>query len=257
MPFTFAHPAAVLPIRRLRLLSTVPLIIGAVAPDIPYYFPARLAQYIPHTHTLPGTFVPDVPMGMGVLLILWLLRIPLTAPLGTRARVLCGGALQRFGSRPLNWLLAPLSILVGAWTHVLWDSFTHPHGWMVQRIALLRAPVTIGWYTGELCHVMQYLSSVLGLSVMIVWFLRTPAPAATPQPRSRPGGAVLIAALLLAAAAPAGYEVHHDAGPHAAAIYHFLYLVLTRTLAWFALFYTLSGLVIAWASRLPRRRPVS
>lgn len=258
MPFTLAHPAAVLPLRRVPLLMTVPLIIGAVAPDIPYYFPASIAQYIPHqTHTLHGTFTVDVPMGMAVLTILWLLRVPLTAPLGARTRMLCCMALQRFGSRPRHWALAPLSILIGAWTHVLWDSFTHPEGWMVQRIALLRVPVTIGWYTGELCHVLQYLSSVLGLAALAIWFLRRPVPSAMDEPRARAGGLILIAALLLAAAAPAGIEVHRDVIPHITSKYRIFYLVLTRMLAWFALFYTIAGLVIARVSRLPVRRPVS
>ncbi|MGH8269395.1 MAG: DUF4184 family protein, partial [Steroidobacteraceae bacterium] len=30
MPFTLAHPAAVLPLRRIGLLRTVPLVIGAM-----------------------------------------------------------------------------------------------------------------------------------------------------------------------------------------------------------------------------------
>lgn len=258
MPFTLAHPAAVLPLRRVPLLMTVPLIIGAVAPDIPYYFPARIAQYIPHqTHTLRGTFTLDVPMGMAVLLILWFLRAPLTAPLGARARTLCCTALQRFGCRPLHWMLAPLSILVGAWTHVLWDSFTHPYGWMVQHIAMLRVPITIGGYSGELCHVLQYLSSVLGLTALAIWFLRRPAPSATDEPPARSGGLILMAALLLAAAAPAGIEVHRDVTPHITSIYRICYLVLTRMIAWFALFYTIAGLVIARVSRLPVRGPVS
>ncbi len=258
MPFTLAHPAAVLPLRRVPLLLTVPLIIGAVSPDIPYYLPAALSQYIPQgTHTLRGTVMLDVPMGMMVLLMLWLMRVPLTAPLGARARTLCVGAMQRFGSRPLHWVRAPLSVLIGAWTHVLWDSFTHPNDWMVRRIALLRAPVTIGWYTGELCHVLQYLSSVFGLAVMTLWFLRLPAPRPASEPGLRSGRLILLAVLLLAALAPAGYEVHRDVIPHVTPIYRTLYLVLTRTLAWFALFYTLAGLIIAWAVRLPLRRQTS
>lgn len=258
MPFTLAHPAAVLPLRRVPLLMTVPLIVGAVAPDIPYYFPASIAQHIPHqTHTLHGTFTVDVPMGMAVLAMLWLLRVPLTAPLGERARTLCCAALQRFGSRPRHWALAPLSILVGAWTHVLWDSFTHPDGWMVQHIAVLRMPVTIGWYTGELCHVLQYLSSVFGLAALAIWFLMRPSPIAADDSRAHPGGLILIAALLLAASAPAGIEVHRDLTPHLTSIYRILYLALTRMLAWFALFYTIAGLVIARVSRSPMGRQAS
>ncbi|MGH8296134.1 MAG: DUF4184 family protein, partial [Steroidobacteraceae bacterium] len=54
MPFTLAHPAAVLPLRRAPLLRTVPLIIGSMTPDVPYFLPWRIAKYIPQgaTHTL-------------------------------------------------------------------------------------------------------------------------------------------------------------------------------------------------------------
>lgn len=258
MPFTLAHPAAVLPLRRVPLLLTVPLVIGAVSPDIPYYLPTVIAQHIPlQTHTLRGTVTLDVPMGMAVVLFMWLLRVPLTEPLGARARTLCRAALQRFGSRPVHWVLSPLSILVGAWTHLLWDSFTHPYGWMVQRIAVLRAPVTIGWYTGELCHVLQYLSSVFGIAVLAVWFLMLPSPSAASEPGSHSGGPLLLAALLLAAVVPAGYEVHRDVAAHVTSTYGVLYLALTRTIAWFGLFYTLAGLAITRITRLPVRPPAA
>jgi hypothetical protein len=39
MPFTLAHPAAILPLRGWRYLRTAPLILGAMAPDLPYFLP--------------------------------------------------------------------------------------------------------------------------------------------------------------------------------------------------------------------------
>src|SRR6185437_16675370 len=109
MPFTLAHPAAVLPLRRIRLMHTVPLIIGAMAPDVPYYLPWRIAKHIPQaTHTLIGMFTLDLPIGLLSLLLVWLLRAPLAAPLGRGVQAKCLTALERFGSRPRNWVLAPL-----------------------------------------------------------------------------------------------------------------------------------------------------
>ncbi len=37
MPWTFAHPAAVLPLRPLKRLSFGALVVGSIAPDIGYY----------------------------------------------------------------------------------------------------------------------------------------------------------------------------------------------------------------------------
>ena len=56
MPFTFAHPAAILPLRRSRFLQTVPLIIGSMVPDAPYFFPWGVAKYFYETHTLIRLF---------------------------------------------------------------------------------------------------------------------------------------------------------------------------------------------------------
>jgi hypothetical protein len=246
MPFTLAHPAAVLPLRRLRLMRTVPLIIGAMTPDVPYYMPWRIAKHLPDvTHTLLGTFTLDLPIGFLLLLFVWLLRAPLVAPLGSGARARCAEAMERFGSRPLNWLLAPLSILVGAWTHLAWDSFTHADGWMVMRIPALSAPVTFFSYTGQLCHVLQYACSVFGLAVLAIWFARLPVPAPAPGNGERSaGGPLLLAALVVAAAAIGGYVTMVNLGWRLAPSYRMIYLLLTRTTAFFAALYLLAGLVI-------------
>src|SRR5487761_282812 len=119
MPFTLAHPAAVLPLRRARLLHTVPLIIGAMTPDAPYYLPWLIAKHIPEaTHTLVGTFTLALPIGLFLLPFIWLLRAQLAAPLAAGAQAKCFAAVERFGSRRSNWVLAPLSLLVGSWTHL-------------------------------------------------------------------------------------------------------------------------------------------
>lgn len=251
MPFTLAHPAAVLPLRRIPLLRSVPLIIGAMTPDAPYFLPWRIAKHIPEvTHTFLGTLTLDLPVGLVLLLVLWLLRAPLAAPLGPRAETQCFAALQRFGSRPINWVLAPLSILIGAWTHLAWDSFTHADGWMVSRISALSAPVSFFSYTGPLCHVLQYASSVFGLAVLAIWFALLPAPAGEPRNGERSaGGPLLLAALFAAAVAAGGLEtMEHLIGDNPAR-YFIFYLLLTRTTAWFALLYTVAGIVIVRGRR--------
>lgn len=252
MPFTLAHPAAVLPLRRWPLLRTVPLVIGAMAPDVPYYLPWRIAKHIPETtHTALGTLTLDLPIGLSLLLLVWLLRVPLAAPLGPRGEAKCFAALERFGGSALDWALAPLSILVGAWTHLAWDSFTHPDGWMVSRVSALSAPVSFFSYTGELCHVLQYVSSVFGLAVLAVWFaLLPPLPTQEASNGERSaGGPLLLAALFLAAAVAGGFETVEHIVRHVPARYHLFYLLLTRTTAWFALLYTIAGIVIVRGRR--------
>lgn len=246
MPFTLAHPAAVLPLRHVRFLRTAPLIVGAVIPDLPYYLPANLGRfYYPLSHTLEGSLTSDVLFGYLALGSIFLLRQPLTALLSARARWLCLNALAPFSRRWREWALAAVAIVLGVWTHLLWDSFTHSDGWLVHRVDALSALVTIGPYTGPLCHVLQYLSSAFGLAVMAVWYWRLRTPAAPP---AHPGAArslvgpvlvlVAAAALLIGSVQATAFFTHN------ANIYRTLVILLTRSLAWFAALYLVAGTVV-------------
>ena len=262
MPFTFSHPAAVLPLRRrFKALQTVPLIIGSVAPDLPYYVPARLNRYTPSwlyhftldTHTFAGALWADVPIGMVTLLLVFLLRRPLTVLLTPRARTLCLESVEHFRRQPLHWLLAPLAVLVGTWTHLLWDSFTHDNGFMVRRVAALSAPVTIGSYTGTLCHVLQYVSSLAGLLILWIWYRRLPTPAAEPPGASALslGRRTVLLALICAAAAGFGAYRAFEAAMDDGSTYRVIYVLLVRSITWFALLYLAVGLLVTFTHRRP------
>src|SRR5260370_6872463 len=79
MPFTLAHPAAILPLRGLRYLRTAPLIIGAMTPDLPYYVPARFGLFRPETHSVTVSFTTCLVLGYPALACVYLLPPPLTA----------------------------------------------------------------------------------------------------------------------------------------------------------------------------------
>jgi hypothetical protein len=257
MPFTFAHPAAILPLRRFKFLYTVPLVIGSVAPDLPYYIPARFNRLMLDTHTALGTLYLDLPIGFAVLLIGFLLRGPLTALMTPRARALCLQSLERFKNEPRHWLLSLLAIYVGAWTHLAWDSFTHDSGWMVKRVAALSAPITIGDYTGTMCHVLQYVSSVAGLVILAIWYFRLPIPtgeSANASAVSPVGRALLLLLVSVAAAAIGGYIAAH-AALNGHSNYHVIYLLLTRSIAWFGMLYLVAGLFVTVNRRKPEPIP--
>src|SRR6202140_3344284 len=143
MPFTLAHPAAILPLRGLRYLPTVPLIIGAMTPDLPYYVPVRFGLIRPETHSVTGSFTTCLLLGYAALGCVFLLRRPLTALLSARASRKCLTSCGPF-RRPVEWALAPLSIILGVWTHLQRDSFTRYVGWMVTPVAVLSCLVTFG-----------------------------------------------------------------------------------------------------------------
>ncbi|HUI59747.1 MAG TPA: DUF4184 family protein [Steroidobacteraceae bacterium] len=255
MPFTFAHPAAVLPLRRFRFLLTLPLAIGSLVPDVPYYFPMPLGRLLADTHSIWGSFVIGLPLGMTLLVAVLLLREPLTVLLGPRTRAICLRSVEHFTERPLHWPIALLSLLLGSWTHIAWDSFTHPDGWTTLRVAALQAPVSLfGWQT-EVSHLLQYLSSVFGLAVVALWLrgmlAREPAPAGGDAIRDGPRH------LLLTLAAAAGLLIGVTRAFtiwDGLSYYHLSYLLLTRTIGWFGALYLLTGVLIT-LNRRPQPEP--
>src|SRR5215467_2275849 len=63
MPFTFSHPAIVLPLTKTRLkLSATALIIGSMIPDFEYFI--RMRDRSKYSHTLTGIVWFDIPLAV-------------------------------------------------------------------------------------------------------------------------------------------------------------------------------------------------
>ncbi len=170
MPYTLAHPAAVLPLRRFRALPFLPLLIGSIAPDTPFYIPRVVSRAFTYSHSFKGSLVVSLPAGLIALWLLIALRAPLTAVLWEPHRTLLRRALEEFESLPRRWLYAVPALLVGIWLHIGWDAFTHYDGWIVERVALLRLPVPLFGKEAAVYHLLQYASSIVGLAIVFVWY---------------------------------------------------------------------------------------
>jgi hypothetical protein len=166
MPFTFSHPAAVLPIHS-RLKNWIPLsalVIGSLVPDAAYYLPTP-EHFKQNSHALLGTFSSSLPLGILVWLVFYWLATPTVFLLPDPHRQAIR-SLPKPHLRSVQQALGVfLGILIGAWSHVLWDSFTHEQGWIVEQIPLLQRPLLGTVMPGF--RVLQYLSSVFGLCVLL------------------------------------------------------------------------------------------
>jgi len=174
MPWTFVHPAAVLPLRRsgLRHLSFGGLIVGSVSPDIGYYVGrfdlATLA------HTALGLLILCLPTGLVLYTLIRVLHRPVAnvLPEPHRSALMSLPQVQRLTSLPVVFAIA-VSIAIGAMTHNAWDSFTHPAGYMVARWPLLRESV---WMFGNrsvpVYELLQHASTLFGLVVIVVAYAR-------------------------------------------------------------------------------------
>jgi preprotein translocase subunit SecG len=158
----------------------------------------------------------------------------------------------------MHWIWAPFAVIVGAWTHLLWDSVTHDNGWVVKRVAALSAPITLGGYTGSVCHVMQYVSSIAGLLILWIWFRRLPTPPLESPPPGTMSSSTRTAIFLLVCAAGAAIGGYKAIGLMLAgsSYYRVIYILLTRATAWFALLYLIAGVFVAF-SRSRKPEPVA
>ncbi|MBA9002977.1 DUF4184 family protein [Thermomonospora cellulosilytica] len=181
MPFTLSHPAIVLPLARGPLVPSA-LVVGAMAPDLPYF--VGMADQRLLTHRLVG--VPTVDLGMALLLLVVfhrLLKWPLLAlcPAWLRARLAAPArAFDERGMGDLGWVV--VSACLGAFTHVAWDAFTHEGAAGVRRLPFLAEPLAFG-LPGY--RVAQYASGLVGALVIAawtVWWLRRRAVPADPVP---------------------------------------------------------------------------
>lgn len=252
MPFTLAHPAAVMPLRRIRFLPTIALVLGSLLPDATYYLPSRAhAEVWFDLHSLSGFIKFGIPVGMLVLAFVVLLRRPLTALMPGRARWLALREADAFVDRPVSWLLAIPALLIGAWTHILWDGFTHGGTWIARRVDALNAPVNVlGLYTGPLTHVLQYVSSIMGLLIVAYWYRLAVAQAPTdPGAADRPHRRRMLLLVAVAALAIGTLHALHGVSFPVTSVYFVIYLLLTRTVAWFMLLYIIAGSIEVFARR--------
>jgi hypothetical protein len=66
-----------------------------------------------------------------------------------------------------------LAIIIGALTHVIWDSFTHENGWVVETWPVLNTMVSNVWtYDLQIFVLLQHLSTLTGLGMLGYWFWR-------------------------------------------------------------------------------------
>jgi hypothetical protein len=171
VPFTVSHAAAVLMLQKTRL-PLAALMIGSMSPDFAYFLPGDPLRE--QTHSLPGVFWFCWP----VSLALWLVFVRILEQ-PTRA-LLPDSWHSRFPSSDreitLRTLaLASAAVIVGAFTHIIWDSFTHRGTVTVETLAALHAVAfhyqgwRIRWFV-----VLQHLSTVVGMGVLLWWAWKRP-----------------------------------------------------------------------------------
>src|SRR5690606_7235327 len=177
MPFTFSHPAIVLPLTFLprQWLSLTGLVIGSMTPDFEYFLRMRIKSN--YSHTIDGLFWFDLPLG---ILLAFIFHNIVRDSLFDNLPTILKSRLTKFKQFDWNnyfkknWLVVAISVLIGAASHIFWDSFTHDHGYFVQAIPALTNTVDILGRQVPTLKILQHSSTLLGGLVIVFALFKLP-----------------------------------------------------------------------------------
>lgn len=175
MPFTFAHPAIVMPLTKLpvKWFSLTGLIVVSIVPDFEYFLRMRVKSI--YSHTIGGIFWFDLPIAIIISFLFHLIvrdSLFKSLPIFLRKRLIIFTKFNWLAYFVVNWPVILISILIGTFSHILWDSFTHDNGYIVDRIALLKNEISFYNIHIPLFKVFQHLSTILG-GLYIFYYLWT------------------------------------------------------------------------------------
>jgi uncharacterized membrane protein YvlD (DUF360 family) len=159
MPYTLSHAIVSLPAFRLSKgrLPLAALAVGSVSPDFPYLLALTPAQA--PGHSFIGVLVYCLVPSLAVLGVwyLWVER-PILSLLGLQARVVSCGVFPIL-----------IGVLVGAYSHVIWDATSHASGVFVLGSDFWNTIL----YGLPIYKWNQYLSGAFGLLGLVAWYLHT------------------------------------------------------------------------------------
>jgi hypothetical protein len=177
MPFTFSHPALILPLTYMpkKWYSLTGLIIGSMTPDFEYFI--RMKSLSHYSHTLAGIFYFDLPLGILLAFIFHnivrdSLYKNLPEFLKLRLTIFQNFDWNRFFVK--NWIAISTSIIIGAASHILWDSFTHKFGYFVETIPVLKTRINLLGIHLPVYNILQHTSTVIGGLIIIFSFFSLP-----------------------------------------------------------------------------------
>lgn len=178
MPFTFSHPAAVLPLTLLpkQWVSLTGIVIGSMAPDFEYFI--RMRVFSSYSHTLTGVLWFDLPVTLILAFLFHLLvrdKLIENSPFFLKKRLYVFKQFQWIKYFRRNFIIVLISSLAGIASHILWDDFTHQYGHFVEAFTVLRQTLSIAGHEIPFFKILQHTSSLLGGLLILYALLRFPS----------------------------------------------------------------------------------
>lgn len=177
MPFTFSHPAIVLPLNYLpkKWFSLTGLVIGSLTPDFEYFIRMKIKSE--YSHTTEGLFLFDLPLGILLAFIFHNIvrnNFYNNLPLFFKSRFCVFKSFNWNAYFKKNWLTVIISIFIGAVSHIFWDSFTHVDGYFVKTIPSLSNSVNFISLEIPILKILQHSSTLIGGLVIFFTIYKLP-----------------------------------------------------------------------------------
>jgi Domain of unknown function (DUF4184) len=186
MPFTFAHPAAILPLRLLKKnwFSLTGLVIGSMVPDFEYFIRMRDDSF--YSHKLSGVLWFDLPLGLmltflyhGIVRNALLLNLP--ALLQIRFAIWVHFNWFQYFKKHFLFILSSLAI--GILSHLLWDRLTHETASFFQNLPDVREHLYTQKRKIASYYVLWYGNSLLGVLIVLFFVWKSPVQIGVPMNR--------------------------------------------------------------------------
>lgn len=216
MPFTFSHPAIVLPLKKIKptWFSPSGLIMGSMAPDFQYFLKMDARSDLGHTPI--GVFMIDLPLSFLVAIAfhLWVRNIlirHLPSPLDKKYHDSLEFNFLGFLRR--RWLLFTISAIIGVMSHLIWDDFAKPDSWVYSLApSFFSQTVHVGPLKGFLYDLIERMGSVLGLLFFAWVIFQKKEQAPMPAPLSSKTKSGYWASVALGASIIVGVKLVIDKG---------------------------------------------
>lgn len=142
-----------------------------MSPDFEYFIRMKVQSDI--SHTFLGLILFDLPVGFLFALIFHeIIKIKLIENLPSffQQRLEILNNLKWIDYLKTNVFYVLISILIGAFSHIFWDAFTHESGYFVQKTTFLSHQISnIPFY-----KIFQHLSSIIGMIFIFYHIYKLP-----------------------------------------------------------------------------------
>ncbi|MFK8044683.1 MAG: DUF4184 family protein [Crocinitomicaceae bacterium] len=172
MPFTFSHPAIILPLSKIHKskLSLTGLIAGSLAPDFEYFIFMKMRRT--HGHELTSFLWFNLPICIGLALVYHgIIKKPLikSLPHFLYQRLCNQKNNDWFSYFKKYWFVFIYSAAIGVFSHIFWDSFTHDNGIIGKSPDFLLEVIPV--LNQRVYEFLQLASTMVG-GIYVLYFIQ-------------------------------------------------------------------------------------